>query len=100
MKPYDSSLFHRGNLNGDHYWALLHNDVIPILANFYPDPGMHQVPVNTLWFQQDGSPPHYQFNGLDSIFQSLRASIEYPARLLDLSLLDLFFMGMCIKLNL
>ena len=58
-------------MNGDRYLALLQNDVIPTLANLYPDPGNPQVPMNMIWFQQDGAPPHYQRNVrqyLDAIF--------------------------------
>lgn len=92
--------FIEGNLNGDRYLALLQNDVIPTLANLYPDPGNPQVPMNTIWFQQDGAPPHYQRNVrqyLDAIFPNRwigrRGSIEWPARSPDLTLLDFFLWG-------
>ncbi|VEN42073.1 unnamed protein product, partial [Callosobruchus maculatus] len=80
-----------GNLNGDKYLELLQNYVVPTLANLHPDPANPQVPANTIWFQQDGAPPHYQMNVrqyLNQIFPNRwigrRGSMEWPARSPDL----------------
>lgn len=93
--------FIEGNLNGDNYLALLQNDVVPTLINLYPNPENPQVPTNTIWFQQDGAPPHYRANVrqyLNSTFPNRwigrRGAIEWPARSPDLTPLD-FFMGLC-----
>ncbi|KAJ8947614.1 hypothetical protein NQ318_002623 [Aromia moschata] len=30
------------------------------MANLYPAEGNPQLPGNTIWFQQDGAPAHYE----------------------------------------
>ncbi|KAJ8947969.1 hypothetical protein NQ318_021068 [Aromia moschata] len=49
-----------GNMNGETYLALLQNDVVPTMANLYPAEGNPQLPGNAIWFQQDGTPAHYE----------------------------------------
>lgn len=92
--------FINDNLNRDNYLVLLQNNVVPRLANLYPDPANPQVPANMIWFQQDGAPPHYSINVrqyLDLRFPDRwigrRGSIEWPARSPDLTPLDFFLWG-------
>ncbi|KAJ8960587.1 hypothetical protein NQ318_013876 [Aromia moschata] len=41
------------------YLEFLQNDLVPVLAVILPNENDPNVPDNTLWFQQDGAPPHY-----------------------------------------
>ncbi|KAJ8940692.1 hypothetical protein NQ318_017665 [Aromia moschata] len=50
-----------GNLNGANV-ALLQNNVVPTMANLYPDERNPQLPGNAIWFQQDGAQAHYEVN--------------------------------------
>jgi hypothetical protein len=85
--------FINGNLNGDTYRNLLIDRIIPAIQ----DLGLE---FNSIWFQQDGAPPHYAVNVrnlLDETFPEQwigrRGRIEWPARSPDLSPLDYFFWG-------
>ncbi|EFN77955.1 hypothetical protein EAI_14386, partial [Harpegnathos saltator] len=42
-----------GNLMAEKYAAMLRNDIIPTIRNIF---GLN---FNTVWFQQDGAPPHF-----------------------------------------
>lgn len=86
--------FINGNLNSESYLHMLQNEVIPAIENVS---GQH---FPTVWFQQDGAPPHYgrqvrQY--LDETFPQKwigrRGAVEWPPRSPDLSPLDYFFWG-------
>lgn len=87
-----------GSLNGDKYLALLNNDILPFLARLYP--GNNGNIHESIWFQQDGAPPHYARNVrelLNDIFPGRwigrRGPLEWPARSPDLTPLDFFLWG-------
>ena len=40
-------------------------DLVPALVELYPDENRPDAPSDTLWFQQDEAPPHYQRNVRD-----------------------------------
>ncbi|KAJ8953315.1 hypothetical protein NQ318_012109, partial [Aromia moschata] len=46
-------------LTGERYLEFLQNDIVPALAVIFPYENDPDIPDNTLWFQQDGAPPHY-----------------------------------------
>lgn len=83
-----------GNLTGEIYFNMLTNNILPAVrallgANF-----------NSVWFQQDGAPPHYYLrvrNLLDQVFPNRwigrRGTVEWPARSPDLNPLDFFLWG-------
>lgn len=82
-----------GNLNGDTYRNLLVDRIIPAIRNL----GLN---FDSVWFQQDGAPPHYAVNVRDLLDQTFRerwigrrGRIEWPPRSPDLSPLDYFFWG-------
>lgn len=86
-----------GSLNGDKYLDLLQHQIIPALAALYPHHQNPQLPANSLWFQQDGAPPHYARHVreyLNNIFPNRwigrRGFLEWPARSPDLTPLDFF----------
>lgn len=95
LGPY----FIDGNLTGEKYLELL-MDLVPALVELYPDENRPDAPSDTLWFQQDEAPPHYQRNVrdyLNDIFPGRwigrRGVIEWPARSPDLTPLDYFLWG-------
>ncbi|KAL1493663.1 hypothetical protein ABEB36_009361 [Hypothenemus hampei] len=60
-------------LNGANYLELLQQNIIPAIAEVFPNAEHPVMPDNVLWFQQDGAPPHYSQlvrNYLDTIFQN------------------------------
>lgn len=86
--------FIEGNLNAVQYLAMLRNQIIPALQNIAGDN------FGTLWFQQDGAPPHFGLDvrqHLNHVFPGKwigrRGAIEWPARSPDLSPLDYYFWG-------
>lgn len=86
--------FIEGNLNSVQYLAMLRNQIIPTLQNIAGDN------FGTLWFQQDGAPPHFGVDirrHLNHVFPGKwigrRGAIEWPARSPDLSPLDYYFWG-------
>ncbi|KAJ8940250.1 hypothetical protein NQ318_016707, partial [Aromia moschata] len=50
MRPY---------LTGERYQEFLQNDLVPALAVISPNENDPDILDNTLWFQQNGAPPHY-----------------------------------------
>lgn len=83
-----------GNLNSIKYLTMLQNDIVPALQNGF------NADFQTLFFQQDGAPPHYGVevrHYLDRIFPrrwiGRRGAIEWPARSPDLNPLDYFLWG-------
>lgn len=88
------------SLTGERYLNFLQNDLIPALATLFPDDNDPDLPSLTLWFQQDGAPPHYAVHVreyLNTIFPQRwigrRGSIEWPPRSPDLNPLDFFLWG-------
>lgn len=83
-----------GNLDGVSYHHMLINRIMPAIQN------VEGLNFNSIWFQQDGAPPHYAFQVRNLLNQTLprrwigrRGPIEWPARSPDLSPLDYFFWG-------
>lgn len=96
LGPY----FFDENLTGDMYLEFLQQELIPTLTALYPDANEPNIPEQTLWYQQDGAPPHYARpvrTYLDTVFPNRwigrRGSIEWPARSPDLTPLDFFLWG-------
>lgn len=87
-------VFIDGNLDGDKYFDILFNTIIPQMQEMLgPD-------FCTTWFQQDGAPPHHSLRVRQLLNETFpdrwigrRGSIEWPARSPDLSPLDYFFWG-------
>lgn len=87
------------NLTGQMYLDFLQVELIPALAQRYPG-DEPDTPALTMWFQQDGAPPHYALavrQYLNEIFPNRwigrRGPIEWPARSPDLTPLDYFLWG-------
>ncbi|CAH0547571.1 unnamed protein product [Brassicogethes aeneus] len=76
----------------------LQNSLIPMLAEMFPNENKGPDPASdTIWFQQDGAPPHYArpiSTFLDTCFPERwigrRGPIEWPARSPDQTPLDYF----------
>lgn len=92
--------FFEGNLTGEMYLDFLRFELIPALAALFPNDEDPDVPHPSIWFQQDGAPPHYALpvrEFLDQTFTDQwigrRGFVEWPARSPDLNPLD-FFMGL------
>lgn len=92
--------FIEGPLNSDKYLDLLEHNIIPALVALYPNNNNPQIPNNSLWYQQDGAPPHYSRvvrDYLDATFPNRwigrRGTIEWPPRSPDLTPLDYFLWG-------
>jgi hypothetical protein len=51
-------VFLDGNLDGATYLRLL-QDLMPALAGLFPNPLDPDLPDERIWYQQDGTPPHY-----------------------------------------
>jgi transposase len=88
------------SLTGERYLNFLRNDLVPALATLFPDDNDPDLPSLTLWFQQDGAPPHYAVHVreyLNTVFPERwigrRGSIEWPPRSPDLNPLDFFLWG-------
>jgi transposase len=82
-----------GNMTSDRYLELLQAQVGPTLEEL-PD-----LP-ETLWFQQDGAPPHYGLQVREFLNQAFpetwigrRGPVAWPPRSPDLTPLDFFFWG-------
>lgn len=93
-------IFIDGNLTAEKYLNMLRNEVIPALANLYPNAIDPSLPNGNVWFQQDGATPHYALmvrTYLDEIFPNKwigrRGTIEWPARSPDLTPLDFYLWG-------
>lgn len=97
-------LFFEGNLNGDKYLNLLQEFIEPlitdIIENTVNEHGEMEHDENSVYFQQDGAPPHYRKNVRDWLnlhftdqWMGRRGSIEWPARSPDLTPLDFFLWG-------
>ncbi|KAJ8950196.1 hypothetical protein NQ318_003187 [Aromia moschata] len=52
-------LFLEESLNGENHFTLIQNLITPSLRNLYPNRRNPAIPADTIWFQQDGVPPHY-----------------------------------------
>lgn len=96
LGPY----FIEGTLTAEKYLNFLRDDLLPALATLYPNHNDPDIPDDTLWYQQDGAPPHYSIivrNYLNNIFPNRwigrRGQIEWPARSPDLTPLDFFLWG-------
>lgn len=92
--------FFEGTLTGEKYLEFLQNDLVPALAVIFPNDIDPDIPDGTIWFQQDGAPPHYAHpvrDFLDNCFPrrwiGRRGPIEWPARSPDLTPLDFFLWG-------
>ena len=93
-----SLLFRRGPQNGHCDWRsvrrMLEDFLLPQLEH-------HQVPLQSLWFQQDGARPHTAASTL-TLLQgafpgkviSKGGSVQWPPRSPDLSLPDFFLWGL------
>lgn len=89
-----------GNLNGDRYLDLLRESIVPAISREFPPEDEEHAVDESIWFQQDGAPPHFAVNVRDYLDQTFpdqwigrRGSIEWPARSPDLSPLDYFLWG-------
>lgn len=89
-----------GSLTGPKYLELLRDHLIPALAVLYPNNADPDIPNETVWFQQDGAPPHFAQivrTYLNDVFPNRwigrRGFIEWPARSPDLTPLDYFLWG-------
>jgi len=81
-----------GNINGDNYYDMLINEVLPAI-----DAAGGNLPV---WYMQDGAPAHFKRNVrdlLDDAFPGMwigrQGPIEWPPRSPDLTPLDFFLWG-------
>jgi hypothetical protein len=54
--------FFHGNLTAERYLDHLRTAVLPDLIATFPDPNHDQNLDPSIWFQQDGAPPHYGVN--------------------------------------
>lgn len=88
------------NLTGALYLAFLRNTLMPLILELFPSDHNPDVVHDSVWFQQDGAPPHFardvrQF--LDTVFPERwigrRGPIEWPPRSPDLTPLDFFLWG-------
>ena len=96
LGPY----FFEGHLTGEIYLNFLRDELLPALAELYPNPTDPDLPHPSLWYQQDGAPPHYARivrNFLDATFAGhwigRRGPLEWPARSPDLTPCDYFLWG-------
>lgn len=92
--------FFEENLTGALYLNFLQNTLIHELIRLFPDNLNPNTVDNTIWFQQDGAPPHYDVNVrnfLNATFPNRwigrRGPLEWPARSPDLTPLDFFLWG-------
>lgn len=92
--------FFHGNLTAERYLDHLRTAVLPDLIAAFPDPNNAQNLDPSIWFQQDGAPPHYGVNVrrfLDNQFErrwiGRRGPMEWPPRSPDLTPLDFFLWG-------
>lgn len=92
--------FFDGNLTGDQYLQFLQNELIPTLAANFPNINQPNLPEASIWFQQDGAPPHFARQVreyLNTVFPERwigrRGPIEWPARSPDLTPMDFFLWG-------
>lgn len=86
--------FINGNLNSEIYRNMLQNQILPAIENLF---GQN---LPTVWFQQDGAPPHYGIQVRQYLNETFpqqwigrRGAVEWPPRSPDLSPLDYFFWG-------
>jgi hypothetical protein len=93
-----------GTLNADKYRQLHQTHVIPAITALFPgeNGGIH----HSIFFQQDGAPPHFALHVreyLNNVFRNRwigrRGPIEWAARSPDLSPLDFFLWGGHVKNN-
>uniref|UniRef100_V5GPD3 Transposable element Tc3 transposase n=1 Tax=Anoplophora glabripennis TaxID=217634 RepID=V5GPD3_ANOGL len=96
LGPY----FFEGNLDGARYLEFLQFHLVPSLSVLFPNEEDPDLPNETIWFQQDGAPPHYASavrRYLDDVFPhrwiGRRGPKEWPARSPDLTPLDFFLWG-------
>lgn len=92
--------FFEGTLTGERYLHFLQHELVPTLVNIFPNADNPDVPNNSLWYQQDGAPPHYARpvrEYLNYAFPNRwigrRGAVEWPARSPDLTPLDFFLWG-------
>ena len=80
------------HLTGDRYLQFLHEVLGSSLALLHPNFEDPDIPNDSIWYQQDGAPPHYAIN-VPNRWIGRRGFIEWPARSPDLSPLDYFLWG-------
>ena len=51
--------FINGNLSSEGYLRLLRESVLPKLRKLFSNYQNSELPAETIWFQQDGAPPHF-----------------------------------------
>lgn len=92
--------FFAGTLTGALYLQFLQTELVPLLIELFPNPDNPDIPSNSLWFQQDGAPPHTTQlvrDYLNHVFPrrwiGRRGSVEWPARSPDMTPLDYFLWG-------
>lgn len=92
--------FFEGTVNGDVYLDFLTNFLVPTLKIRFPDVNNPNEIDRSIWYQQDGAPPHYSCtvrNYLNEVFPNRwigrRGTIEWPPRSPDLTPLDYFLWG-------
>lgn len=86
--------FINGILDGPRYLQLLQEEIVPAIREIVGDDFVET------WYQQDGAPANFRQivrNYLNQVFQNhwigQRGTIEWPARLPDLTPLDFFLWG-------
>jgi Transposase. len=93
LGPY----FFEENLTAARYLDFLRFDLVPSLAELFPNNEDPDIPEERIWFQQDGAPPHYGVqvreylnNTFTGRWIGRRGTIEWPPRSPDLTPLDFF----------
>ena len=87
------------------YLQLLQQTIIPRVRQIFPNYKYLNLPTESIWFQQDGAPPHfgrqvchYLSVTFPGTWIGRRRAVEWPVRLPDLTPLD-FFLGGYVKIE-
>jgi len=92
--------FFDGTLTDQRYLEFLRNELIPDVCLMFPNANNPNIPGYSIWFQQDGAPPHFSREVrqyLNEVFPGRwigrRGQLEWPARSPDLTPMDFFLWG-------
>jgi len=90
--------FLEDTLTGQRYLQFLRNKLIPDLCIMFSNANNPNIPDESIWFQQDGAPPHFSREVrqyLNKVFPGRwigrRGHLEWPARSPDLTPIDFFY---------
>lgn len=90
--------FLEDTLTGHRYLQFLRNKLIPDLYIMFSNANNPNIPDESIWFQQDGAPPHFSREVrqyLNKVFPGRwigrRGHLEWPARSPDLTPIDFFY---------